>query len=473
MTKRDVSILSEFKDDLDDLPEAIEPSSTTLQIIHNRPDEESWQRLLFHYLSPNEPHGLDYALLNHILSALSNRDDLDFTFSRSDLTKMRIDQQVQLSDKKRPDAVTWVENELFICWELKTKSPEREGQTQDYVNADEFSSISLEKDSIPPDSHYYIFLAPDNYSSPDADEFVHIPWKWIARRLRSFFSESYGRYPARTTTQLHMFIETIQRKLEMTEYQESQQEKLDLYVDYYDQISKLKRVFSDEISELEQVFEERWSDFTNHRNKHWATRLTDSLEGAERITESDVPKKHIPTKITLEDGEQLQLVFWHNKSKDWEVGAIHPTKWWTNLEEQEPVYNPCRNAECARLSYIQRFSGDPKETAIEDRTLKFWLRNPRKTNNKFRQHFASRFKSDDKLNDLIPSRSSITGNKSNVLEAEYEININSHSGFVEAYVAALTQAMREHVVQNPELMREINSIYRRTIQEDTSFKWRD
>jgi hypothetical protein len=221
------------------------------------------------------------------------------------------------------------------------------------------------------------------------------------------------------------------------------------------------------------VFEERWNDFTSHRDKEWATQLISNLEAAKRVKDPDTPEKYIPTKITMEDGECIHWAFWHNKSKDWKVGAIHPIKWWINLDEQKPVCKPCSDAECVRLSYIQRFSGDPKENAIKNQRLKFWLRNPGKTNNKFRRNFASRFKSDDKIKDLVPSQSSITGNQKNVLEAEYEIDIKSHSGFFEAYIATLTQAMNEHVVQNPELMRRISAIYSKTIREDTSFELAD
>ena len=81
--------LAGLKSDLDRLPEAKEPPSTTLQIIRNNQQEQDWQRLLFHYLSPDEPHGLNHALLEYILSALSDRDDLGFTFSRLDLANVQ------------------------------------------------------------------------------------------------------------------------------------------------------------------------------------------------------------------------------------------------------------------------------------------------------------------------------------------------------------------------------------------------
>jgi hypothetical protein len=51
----------------------------------------------------------------------------------------------------------------------------------------------------------------------------------------------------------------------------------------------------------------------------------------------------------------------------------------------------------------------------------------------------------------------------------YDINVDSHSNFFEAYIAALARAMDEHIVSNPELIKKIDQIYQQTIEEDTEF----
>ena len=80
--------LVQLRDELNLLPEATEPPSTTLHITRNNQQEQDWQRLLFHYLSPDEAHGLDHALLEHILSALADLGDMEFSFSRFDLMEV-------------------------------------------------------------------------------------------------------------------------------------------------------------------------------------------------------------------------------------------------------------------------------------------------------------------------------------------------------------------------------------------------
>lgn len=235
--------LAGFKNDLDLLPEADEPPSTTLQIIRSRQQEQDWQRLLFHYLSPDEPHGLDYALLEHLLSALSERSELDITFSRFDLADVQIEQEVTLSDGRRPDGVIWASEDWFICWELKVNASEGEDQTRDYVRARGFQSIDLKKENVPAHNRYYIYLAPDG-ASPESAEFVPVSWKWIAEEIQTFLVESQGKYPARTIAQLETFTGTIQSELQMTDYQENQQEKVELYVEHYNDISEVQQVFN-------------------------------------------------------------------------------------------------------------------------------------------------------------------------------------------------------------------------------------
>ncbi|MWV40575.1 PD-(D/E)XK nuclease family protein [Natrialba sp. INN-245] len=440
--------LAGFKSDLDSLPEAEEPPSTTLQIIRNNQQEQDWQRLLFHYLSPDGPHGLDHALLEHFLSALADRGDLEFTFSRFDLSSIQIKTEVITSNGRRPDALLWTSEDWFICWELKVEASEGEDQTNDYVEADSFQSVSLNKEDVPSERHHYIYLAPDDASPPEASEFVAISWKWVASKLQSFLADSHGQHPARTTAQLNDFIGTIQSELKMTEYEETQQEKVELYLNYYT-----------ELTEVQQAFEEQWDVFT----KTWGTRLAEALDTAVVVEEPNVPDPHVSAQITMGNNEEKQWTFWQDH--DW--GSIYPKNWWTKLDERKPIFDTAKPN--GRVSFIHRLGDRFKPVAVGDRELKFWLRSARASHDDFHENFATRFHSDEEIEDLIPSRTTRTGNQSNVLEATYDINVDSHSDFFEAYIAALTRAMDEHVVSNPELVDKIDRICQQTIDEDTPF----
>jgi hypothetical protein len=433
--------LAGFKNDFNLLPEADEPPSTTLQIIRSRQQEQDWQRLLFHYLSPDNPHGLDYALLEHLLSALSERSDLDFTFSQFDLADIQVEQEVTISNRRRPDAVIWASEDWFICWELKVGASEDEDQTRDYVDAEVFSSINIKKEMFSFDGHYYIYLAPDG-ASPEANEFVPISWEWVGEQIQTFLAESQGEYPARTIAQLETFTGTIQSKLQMTDYQENQQEKVELYVKHYN-----------EISEVEQVFDEQWEQFRGT----WGTRLVEALDTAVMVDNPDIPDGKVTADITMKDGSEKKCVL--SQDSDW--GAIRPLNWRTELDETEKE---------PRVYFFHRVGNKYKSVAVGDRELKFRLQSPRYNSpDDFYENFSPKFESDEQIPDLIPARSTRTGNKANVLEATYDINVDSHSNFFEAYIAALSLAMDEHVISNPELINRIDELYSETLEETKPF----
>jgi len=433
--------LAGFKNDLDLLPETDEPPSTTLQIIRGRQQEQDWQRLLFHYLSPDESHGLDYALLEHLLSALSERSDLDFTFSQFDLADIQIEQEVTVSNGRIPDAVIWASEDWFICWELKVGASEGDDQTRDYVDTEAFSSINLQKKEVPADGHYYIYLAPDG-ASPEADEFVPISWKWVGEEIQTFLAESQGKYPARTITQLETFTGTIRSELQMTDYQENQQEKVELYVEHYD-----------EISEVQQVFDEQWEQF----RETWGTRLVEALDTAVIGDIPDINDENLMAEITMENGTERRWKLFQDTDF---AGLQHPS-WRTGLDGTE---------ESPRIYFHHRLGDRYKPVAVGDRKLKFWLRNENyKSPDSFYENYAQKFKSDDRIPHLLPARTTRTGNKTNVLEATYDINVDSHSDFFEAYIAALSLAMDEHVISNPELVNRIDELYSETVEENRPF----
>ena len=433
--------LAGLKNDLNLLPETDEPPSTTLQIIRTRQQEQDWQRLLFHYLSPDESHGLDYALLEHLLSALSERSEFDITFSRFDLADVQIEQEVTLSDGRRPDAVIWASEDWFICWELKVGASESEDQTQDYVHADSFQSINLKKDNVSVDNRHYIYLAPDG-TSPEADEFVPISWKWVGKEIQTFLAESQGKYPGRTIAQLETFAGTIQSELQMTEYQENQQEKVELYVEHYN-----------DISEIQQAFDEKWEQF----RKTWGARLIQTLDTAAIVDNPDIQDKNLLAEITM--GDTIKKRWNLFQDSDW--GAIRPPNWRTELDGTE---------ESPQIYFLHRVGDRYKPVAVGDRKLKFWLRSQKYNSpGNFYEDFARKFESDEQIPDFLPSRTTRTGNKVNVLEATYDINVDSHSDFFEAYIAALSLAMDEHVISNPELVNRIDELYSETLEESRPF----
>jgi len=440
--------LATLRQQLAVLPEAEEPPPTTLQLLGRSTQERDWQQFLVHFLRPDAPHGLDHAVLEHVLTALSERDDLKYVFSRFDVGEIQIAQEVSTSDGI-PDVVLWASDEWFICWELKVHASEGNDQTARYVGVDSFDGIGLDKSEVPADSQHYVFLAPESASSPDADEFVHVSWEWLAAELQSFLMESYDEYPARTMAQLKDFVDTIRSELTMTEYQENQQEMVELYVENYGAIS-----------DLEAAFEEEWSEF----EATWGRRLAQTLDGAELIEDADVPEEYAAVRVALESGERRQWTFRQGQS-DW--SWLFPREWWTKLDESRAVSDAMKPN--ARVGLVHRLDWHRSE-AVRDHTLVIYLRNAPSGHDSFYNNFATRFSdANAEIAEAIEgTKFTITGNKSNLLRAEYPINVDAHADFFDAYVDALAQAVRETAIETPELIGSIDRLYETTIAEDVS-----
>lgn len=439
--------IAELKSQLAILPEAAEPPPTTLQVLGRSHQEQDWQRILFHFLDPEAAHGLDHALLEYVLRALAEKEDLDYSYSRFDLEDIQIEQEV-VTESGRPDGVLWAANDWFICFELKVTASEGDDQTQRYVDEEVFGSIGLRKDDVPEDGHNYVYLAPEDESSPAATEFVHVTWEWLASELQSFLAESHGEHPARTVAQLDDFIETIRTELTMTEYQENQREKVKLYIDNYDELSALR-----------EAFENDWKEF----QYNWGTKLAQSLEGAEVVVDSDVPEEYVPLDLEMDNGDTKRWTF-RQGNDDW--SWMVPREWWTKLDERRPIYDtPKPNA---RVGFLHRLEFD-RDVVLEDHVLKFYLRNAPSGHEDFYNNFAARFNNDDDIPRMLPTETERPGVKSNVLEAKYDINIDLHDDFFDAYIDALRRAIEDHVVSNPALVYRIDSHYEDTIREDTPF----
>lgn len=448
MTRSIEAELTELRQQLAALPEAEEPPPTTLQVLGRSTQERDWQQFLVHFLTPSAPHGLEHAVLEHVLTALSERDDLGYVFSRFDMDDIRIAQEVSTSNGI-PDVVLWAADEWFICWELKVHASEGQDQTRRYVEVDSFDGIGIDKSEVPAEGQHYVFLAPKSASSPDADKFVHVSWEWLAAELQSFLVESYDEYPARTTAQLKDFIDTIRSELTMTDYQENQQEMVELYIENYDMIS-----------DIEAAFEEEWAEF----EETWGTRLAQTLDAAELIDDPDVPEEYAAVELDMVSGERRQWTFRQGTS-DW--AWLFPREWWRKLDNDRPISNTSKPN--ARVGFLHRLEKNQEE-AVRDHTLVTYVRNAPSGHKDFYNGFADRFvDARPEIEAAIEGTSfTMTGNKSNVLRGEYEIMVADQDDFFEAYVGALGHAFNDSVVSNPELIETIDRLYETTIEEDVS-----
>ena len=432
--------LQELVQRLNRLPDTNEPPPTTLQILGRNHQERDWQRLLFHFLSPGKGHGLDHALLEHVLSLLSERNDLGYTFSRLDLQDIKVETEVVTSNDTRPDAVLWLPGDWFICWELKLTASETHKQTKAYVDASSFPAIGLSKDDVPADNRYYIYLAPESASPPEANEFVQISWEWIASELQAFLAKGQGGHPARTTAQLDDFISTIQQELTMTEHQENQQEKAQLYFDYYD-----------EIQDVQSAFENQWDAFADN----WGLRLARELDGVEIIEIPDLSDNHVAIELDPDSDVLTRWIF--RQGSSW--AGIAKEQWRRRTDDGSMIYSTRDDDNYAHITLYHRLEKN-RQKAIRDGVLELTLWHGTSSDKEFHKMVKERVRNKITERDYeLPPAVSLTGGSSNVFSATYNIPIAEYDDFFDAYTAALGNAFVDLCVENPELITIIDESF--------------
>ncbi len=438
--------LQELVQRLNRLPEADEPPPTTLQILGRNHQEQDWQRLLFHFLSPGKGHGLEQALLKHLLSSLSERDDLDYTFSRLDLHDIQVETEVVTSNDSRPDAVLWLPGDWFICWELKLWASETHKQTKAYIDASSFPAIDLSKDKVTPDNRHYIYLAPEDASPPEADEFVQISWEWIASELQAFLAKSQGGHPARTTAQLDGFISTIQQELTMTEHQENQQEKAQLYFDYYD-----------EIQDVQSAFEQQWDAFTDD----WGLRLARKLDSGKIVEIPDLSDNHVAVELTTHTSESARWIF--RQGSSW--AGIAKEQWRRRTDDRSVIYSSRADDAYAHITLYHRLEQN-RQKAIKDQVLELTLWHGNSSDKEFWKMVNERL--DDKIEERgynLPPSVALTGRSGSILSATYNIPVTEHENFFDAYIAGLRDGFVDLVVENPWLIDIIDEALDESLAE--------
>lgn len=438
--------LEELRRQLGRLPETEEPPPTTLQLLGRSRREGTWQRLLGYFLDPEAPHRFGHAVLERFLRGLKKRDDVDFEFSRFDFEDVRVATEVPVPDG-RIDLLLWCGEKWFVLCELKIDAAESDGQTEKYARTETFRSVEADPTAVAESRRQYLFVTPEG-TAPESEAFAAVEWSWIASRLRAVLDADYGSYPARATSQLDDFVDTIETELTMTEHERNEAAKAELYVDYYD-----------DLAAVTAAFESEWSDLVGD----WGRRLAGALDSARLVEDPDgLPATHeSDVMIELPDGEDRRR-YWlcRQASGDW--AWLFPTDWWRHGERDEPVYR--NDGPNTRVGFLHRPAAD-RDTVLGDRDLTFYLRNAPSGNEDFYPAFARRFNSDEGVADALPDRTERRGRKSNVLEATYDIDVEEHGDLFTAYVAALATAVDEHVVSNHELVGRIDDIYRRTREE--------
>jgi hypothetical protein len=71
----------------------------------------------------------------------------------------------------------------------------------------------------------------------------------------------------------------------------------------------------------------------------------------------------------------------------------------------------------------------------------------------------------DTIEDNLPDTASITGNKRNMISAEYDIAPDEYDNFFAAYIGALERGFTDLVIENPKLVTILDDIYTDAVAE--------
>lgn len=274
---------------------------------------------------------------------------------------------------------------------------------------------------------------------PVADEFQPVSWEWVASVIRSFLEASRGAYPARTTAQLDDFADTIRSELTMTNYQENQREKAELYLDYYD-----------EIAAVQNAFDERWASFASN----WGTKLAEALAAAEVVALPGQADHHIVVEFDGGAGDRERWVFRQGHS-DW--AGISLDRWRRDKDDPSKMYPETESA--IHITLFHRLERN-RELAIRDQTLELTLWHGSDNSDHFMETFNDTFATKKAESDTpFPSAVTLTGGKGRIFEATYDIPVDEHDDFFDAYIAALRDSFLDLFVENPSLFTAIDEAF--------------
>ncbi|WP_257300898.1 PD-(D/E)XK nuclease family protein [Haloarchaeobius sp. FL176] len=440
--------LRELRRSLQAIPEAREPPKPTLRILGSARAEQYWNRLLWYFLNPDQPHGFGADLLTSFLDKLAQQTTADVEYIHRHIDRVKVGMEVSSPNDNRPDLVIRSPSNWFVCIECKVDAGETNDQLTRYIQ-DPYIGNEL-KSTYPEAGHHYVYLskttasdantelhltketAPtsfvDDYLSANstADEyhkrFVDLSWGHVVDAFTDVVRFSRGQYPDRSVSQLDDFHANINKVTSMTDddFTERQKEKMQFLDEYRSEI--------DELFEAAEALRRPLAE-----DGEWVDMFRSVAPDCEVWTDE-----------------------WHCRRDKW--GCIFQSGWYRdNNWEPTTDHQETRGGSGHRLHFTHMIR---KERSFRDGVLKFELRSS--TNNSVRSVFNNLYNSErwqTKL-DSVCDEHGITnkGNQKTYTTATYDVN---QAGLPESYFETLETAFSDH----QELAHLVNQIHREAVAE--------
>jgi len=406
-------------------------------------------RLFAYFLDPEQPHRMNAEFLRVFLNGLP--DTCGFEEDIHDLSDVVVDDQVRLTEQVDGETVSsgfvdlavQVPNEWFLLVELKFSAED----TQTEFYRQDVTHI----DGVPKDNYesgaYYLYLHQDD--RPDANDPEFSNWTWTAfveTVLTDFIVDNAPRYPQRTVVQLHEFADDIRSITGMSDPTDNVDEKIELYLDHYEAIA-----------DVTATFENQWETFSHN----WPSRLSDRLVTVDQGSIRSESDYHVLFECS---NDAVGDWWFRSTSSDW--GMIFKHGWWRHTDDfSDVLHERPDNRNDARIGFHHRLEND-REQALRDNTLTLYFRNMGANDQSFIDAVSDHFDAKaDAIEDTLPDTASLTGNKRNMISAEYDIAPDEYDDFFTAYIAALEEGFTDLVVDNPKLIVLLDDIYTDAVAE--------
>ncbi|WP_053948147.1 PD-(D/E)XK nuclease family protein [Halolamina sediminis] len=400
-------------------------------------------RLFAYFLDPDQPHGMEEEFLRAFLNGLP--DTCGFDEDLHDLSDVVVDDQVRLTEQVDGDPVSsgfvdlvvQVPNEWFLLVELKfsAEDTQTEFYRQDVTHIDDVPKDDYESGA------YYLYL--HQADRPDANDSEFSNWTWtkfVDSVLTDFIVATAPRYPQRTVVQLYEFADDIRSIAGMSDPTDNVAEKVELYLDHYETIT-----------DVTETFEDQWETFAHNWPTRLANRLASNGSGA-ILSDTDY---HVQFECPT-DG--VGNWWFRSTSSDW--GMLFKHGWWRHTDDLTDIrHERPDDRNDARIGFHHRLEND-RDQALRDNTLTLYFRNMGANDQSFIDAVYEKFNAQaDAIDTVLPATANRTGNKRNMIAATYDITPDDHDDFFTAYIAALEDAFRDLVVENPELLSILDGIY--------------
>lgn len=341
----------ELEQQLDGLPEVVEPPKPTLELLNSSYSERAWTKYLAYFIDPAQPHGFGTDVVEQFLTIIANHPDSRFELRSYDLKEIQVDQEPHSPDGNIPDIVIRNNDEWFICLEMKVEAQEGSTQTRKYVADSHLGDKP--KDDFLDGGHNYIYLAQERHPGSVADEFIDITWKAVVKEFEPLLVDNRGKYPARSIAQFADFIDTIKQVIEMAEdtYESTQVEKLKLYFEHENAIRDVEQAVESVWESVRDSWADtflrdftpsEWSDKWNCHHTQYGSiyrdswRLDENLEPTQRVS---IPVRlnfnHMIRNIeSFKEGRLTYVLMWeeNNAYRDAFIDLFNSTSWQDRME---------------------------------------------------------------------------------------------------------------------------------------------